>query len=133
MDIGELLALVTVLTSVSSGLTEYLKSLWDVSGIEAALKIKEPGRRLVVQTLALASCLFVAFMAQFDVVHALYTDAPISVNAAVAMSGVLLFLPADGLKVLLEAIKAIRDAKEGQAAATRSFTAPLPHEPATPG
>ena len=49
------------------------------------------------------------------------------------MSGVLLFLPADGLKVLLEAIKAIRDAKEGQAAATRSFAAPLPHDPAPAG
>ena len=123
MDVGELLALVTVLTSVSSGLTEYLKSLWTVTGLETALKMDEQGRKLAVQTFALASCLFVAFVAQFDVIHALYADAPITVNAAIALSGVLLFLPADGLKVLLEAIKAIRDTQAGKAAAARAPTA----------
>lgn len=112
MDVGELLALVAVLSSVASGITEYLKSLWLTSGLDA--KVGEEGHKLVVQTFALAACLFVAFVAQFDVIHALYETAPISDTAAVGLSGVLLFLPADGLKVILEAIKAIRDAKEQQ-------------------
>ena len=46
-------------------------------------------------------------------------NAPISVNAAVPCPACCCFLLADGFRVLLEAIKAIRRCKEGRAAAVR--------------
>lgn len=114
MGIVELLTLVGVLASIVSAATEWFKSVLDAAKWDDALS--EEVHRALVQLFAMFAGVCVAWIAQLDVVHALAPNANLTPEAAWIISGVAMALPADGLKSILQWVKAIRDAKEGEAA-----------------
>ena len=124
-DLVALLVYVGVLGSVVSGSVEWLKALlanatWDDAWSEDI-------HVWLVRTFAVLMGMVVAVVAQFDVIHVFAPTSAVNVNVCYVLSGLLLVLPADGLKTALQWLKAIRDAKEGQAEATRAWSAaPIP-------
>ena len=125
IDVVALLTFVGVLAGIVSASVEWLKALlanatWDDAWSEDI-------HVWLVRTFAVLMGMVVAVVAQFDVIHVFAPTSAVNVNVCYVLSGLLLVLPADGLKTALQWLKAIRDAKEGQAEATRAWSAaPIP-------
>lgn len=105
MDIATLLALGASLASAASAATEWFKS-WLT---RLAPDMADDTRVLVVQAFALMACIAAALAADFDLLHALFPSVSVPRTLAVVLSGIALALPADGIKVLLQLLKAGRD------------------------
>lgn len=131
VDLVALLTYVGVLAGIVSAGVEWLKALFANSTWDD--KWSEEVHVYIVRSFAVLLGIVVAIVAQFDVIHVFAPASAVNLNVCYVLSGILLVLPADALKTSLQWLKAIRDAKEGQAAATRSFAAPLPHDPAPAG